>query len=1469
MYWENNILNKIYKSKEFKYFKHLNEREDKKNVIQTFSEMIDYYKLENIHVSTNGALFKRINPLKVEYFDYHINYNCFSFYSHMNHIKSTHMNYFTESNDYYKNLYQTTDLNTFYYEFEKEILILMLSENCQKIKETENFLNKISKYFNERQNYLQENKTKLLKSDDIKDTEIVNKNSHKTQNNNEIFQMILGNKISCFDIYIISHLFYIDEFWDFYFSNDDNHKNKNNNIYTWIKSFSFQLSLDFNKIKKNQINDHQRLLERTAELNLSSELNDAVKTRDLNLIESLLIKGHNPNSLNSIKRHLKTIVHFAAESGNIELFKLLLKYNCDIYIKDHENMTCIFYAVESGSTEMLDYLIDELKMDINQYDIQNRSLFYWASCLGDIPMIKYLINRGAKVTTNSVMGRSAFSKACWNGRFDIIKLLLETPGLNIDINERDGNGRVALHNSCWGEFGGRLGKKMSGVSNTDSPETTEMLLLYGAEKDLEDNAGYTPLMIAATTSGLESLKYLIAFGADINHKNSMENTALTECCKYGMFESLDILLNYSDKNAVILNNSGSNNFSVLDYCVIQDNLHSLKMVLDYNNQLKKDSSSNILLTKYYINDNLNCYLKLLIYAGIYNSQLCYEYIIEMIINNYSKSKNINKYLNNLLQIHCYLCNFQIIVIFFKVIEKLLLSSFFKFELETTTLNIFMLMYNNENVKLIRSTEYEIKKKFVLHEEKEKLEKGMEVEFNNFNSLIFESKLFDKNCDYNIELDAYMVFYFYYIQSENNLDKSFHILNETLFKILLLNKKIKLIQKSLVLLDNCNNVVKFSSFINNKNNSEITIENDDLNSVKIKLKPNIEKFDFDLEIMSNIMNNNLDNDLNNIDNNNIIKNTNLNNNGISYPYFDKQLKISMNISLTDALNKIKSEYNSFSLVSLILNQNETLEEIEILIFKFGLEKIIFEFDSSNYDNIFHVVFEKNCSKNLKLVFELFKKNYEKIFKIYNISTSSNEEINYNLKRIILYLLQSENLEGITPFDNSIKKQNYSFISECLDLVNSEFKISENIANKNLDYENQGKYFSLILFTDSNINFKILNFDPKIQEASIDTSEVYYNYLKESFKKLKSVLKLVQHSGFKEPPTNIFTHFLKNEKNSLFDLDNEEFCNRATFIFDKIRNNELHKEFNLDFVYDYDYQKNNFFDINNSSLKQKVPYYNNVIIESEDDLSKIMAEFSNENVLGVDMEFCKIKSKQIGVVCLMQISSFTKSIIIDCLKLSKVINKYCKEIFEDNNIVKVFHGFDNDLTYLITNFNIFPRNIFDTAKAYLVFEKYILNNKKFNVLQCPSLGYLNRHLLKVEVDKSFQKADWRLRPLTKSKQFLLIIDMLQYAVNDAKSVVYIFYFFGCLFNHMSNFDKNFKFNENSKINKLTQEFIHQFIEKMRLGILNNKESNKNLKTFSYPNDCSLKLILVETYMTIFEYLKLNIKEKYDSISFTIQA
>jgi exosome complex exonuclease RRP6 len=116
--------------------------------------------------------------------------------------------------------------------------------------------------------------------------------------------------------------------------------------------------------------------------------------------------------------------------------------------------------------------------------------------------------------------------------------------------------------------------------------------------------------------------------------------------------------------------------------------------------------------------------------------------------------------------------------------------------------------------------------------------------------------------------------------------------------------------------------------------------------------------------------------------------------------------------------------------------------------------------------------------------------------------------------------------------------------------------------------------------------------------------------------------------------------------------------------------------------------------------------------------------------------------------MQLSSIDHTFAIDTLKLRNEITTHLKDLFENENIIKVFHGCNNDILWLITNFGIFTKNIFDTGRAYQVFSKYILN-KTFKVNNMPSLLYLSKIILQIELDKSYQKSDWRIRPLTKSK------------------------------------------------------------------------------------------------------------------------
>lgn len=82
-------------------------------------------------------------------------------------------------------------------------------------------------------------------------------------------------------------------------------------------------------------------------------------------------------------------------------------------------------------------------------------------------ILNYLLERGCDVDVPTKLGRSALSKACWNGRIEVVEKLVSAKG--IDLNKQDHSGRTALHNACWGPNGGRLGLK-AGLNPKDSPE---------------------------------------------------------------------------------------------------------------------------------------------------------------------------------------------------------------------------------------------------------------------------------------------------------------------------------------------------------------------------------------------------------------------------------------------------------------------------------------------------------------------------------------------------------------------------------------------------------------------------------------------------------------------------------------------------------------------------------------------------------------------------------------------------------------------------------------------------------------------------------------------------------------------------------------------------------------------------------------------------------------------------------------
>ena len=157
------------------------------------------------------------------------------------------------------------------------------------------------------------------------------------------------------------------------------------------------------------------------------------------------------------------------------------------------------------------------------------------------------MDKGADPNTRTAMDRTALSKACWNGQFQMVELLLTQP--NVDLSSGDNQGRTALHMAVWGQYGGRLRKKAS-AHPTDSPECAILLLKAGADPNAEDVYGVAPLGTACGTGGARCIDMLVKHGATVNHLDKESTAALHQCFFRGNIDCLRQLIKHKPDTSI-------------------------------------------------------------------------------------------------------------------------------------------------------------------------------------------------------------------------------------------------------------------------------------------------------------------------------------------------------------------------------------------------------------------------------------------------------------------------------------------------------------------------------------------------------------------------------------------------------------------------------------------------------------------------------------------------------------------------------------------------------------------------------------------------------------------------------------------------------------------------------------------------------------------------------------------------------
>ena len=96
------------------------------------------------------------------------------------------------------------------------------------------------------------------------------------------------------------------------------------------------------------------------------------------------------------------------------------------------------------------------------------------------------------------------------------------------------------------------------------------------------------------------------------------------------------------------------------------------------------------------------------------------------------------------------------------------------------------------------------------------------------------------------------------------------------------------------------------------------------------------------------------------------------------------------------------------------------------------------------------------------------------------------------------------------------------------------------------------------------------------------------------------------------------------------------------------------------------------------------------------------------MGVDFEFFGAKNTNYWIISLIQISTNQSDYIFDAMTLRDKIRTdnspfSLKSLFRVISITKIFHAFDHDLKYIISDLEIVTINVFDTSKAFLFIQK----------------------------------------------------------------------------------------------------------------------------------------------------------------------
>jgi ankyrin repeat protein len=387
-----------------------------------------------------------------------------------------------------------------------------------------------------------------------------------------------------------------------------------------------------------------------------SDVADAAMRGDKAAVRALLAQK---SDVNAPQGDGATALHWAVYRGDRELATMLIRAGADVKAANREGATPLWLASVNGDATIIAALL-EAGADANEHLPLGRTPLMVASRTGNVDAIKVLIDRGADVNAKDTLrGTTPLMWAADEGHAPAIELLIargadikarsnpaergrgpalgksndprravaalaaaqaakrEAPDLGaLSALERGRGGAPAP--AGRGGPGGQAGRGAGRGAGAEDADDAAVAAGFGRGPAPKDGGELTPLVFATRANDLESIKTLLAAGADVNQTTGYGWSPLLVATQNRYYHLGAYLLEHgADPN--LANKGGwvplylatdNRNIESGDYPVRKgdmDHLEFIKLLLDkgadVNARVKDSTETRTVFTNQWLDEN--------------------------------------------------------------------------------------------------------------------------------------------------------------------------------------------------------------------------------------------------------------------------------------------------------------------------------------------------------------------------------------------------------------------------------------------------------------------------------------------------------------------------------------------------------------------------------------------------------------------------------------------------------------------------------------------------------------------------------------------------------------------------------------------------------------------------------------------------------------------------------------------------